>query len=316
MEQVTVIGDRLTIHRPWNGDGTASAPEAFHRQGLAFGDVLYRDVSSLRVGIVGCGATGSATAMLLARLGAQRLILFDPDRVEHTNLSRLQGATHQDADRQRLKVDVVGDMVEGFGLGARAVRITEWVGHPSARDALKSCDIIFGCTDDHDGRTLLNRLAFIYAIPVIDMGIRIDPRDPGQPVREAAGRVTVLQPGARCLMCRRVINGRRAASEHLERTNPGEYERQAREGYVVGVAGPNPAVVHLTTDVAAMAVDELVHRLSGYRAAGSCDHRVRQFHMMADRQPGTAETGECRICEDPRDWSKGDSLQPFLGRIG
>jgi hypothetical protein len=314
LERILAVGDRIAVHQP---PGTASAaPEAFHRQGLAFGDDLYRAIASLRIGVVGCGATGSATAMLLGRLGARRVALFDPDRVEDTNLNRLHGATMEHARAGAMKVETVKDMVEGFGLGAEVVVVREWIGSDIARDVLKSCDVVFGCTDDHEGRSLLNRLAYVYSVPVIDMGIRIDPRGPGQPVRGAVGRVTTLAAGARCLLCRGVIDTRRAREEQIERTDPEEYIRQREQGYIVGQVAPNPAVVHFTTDVACMAVDELVHRLTGYRPAGAVAHRVRHFHALEDRQPGAASPGVCRVCQDDSNWGMGDRLVPFLGRAG
>ena len=43
--------------------------EILGRQALAFGPALNAQLKQLRVGIVGCGGTGSATAMLLAKVG-------------------------------------------------------------------------------------------------------------------------------------------------------------------------------------------------------------------------------------------------------
>jgi len=41
-----------------------------------------------RVAIVGCGATGSAAAALLARAGIGELVIIDRDYVEASNLQR------------------------------------------------------------------------------------------------------------------------------------------------------------------------------------------------------------------------------------
>ena len=65
------------------------------------------DLRHLRVGVVGCGGTGSAVAMLLARLGVGQIALFDEDVVERTNLNRLHGARQSDADAMRPKVQAV-----------------------------------------------------------------------------------------------------------------------------------------------------------------------------------------------------------------
>lgn len=314
ISRVVVVGSRLAVHAA-EGEGQV-APDAFHRQGLAFGDDLYRSISNLRIGIVGAGATGSATAMLIGRLGGRQIVAFDPDTADTSNTSRLHSASLADAEAHLRKVDGLKRMVEGFGLGASVATVPHWVGAKEARDAIKSCDLVFGCTDDHEGRLLLNRLAYVYSVIVVDMGIRIDPRGPGQPVFGAAARVTTLVPGARCLLCRGVIDPVRAREEQIERTDPEEYLRQRDQGYIVGHAVPNPAVVHLTTDAACMAVDEVVHRLTGYRAAGSVAHRVRYFHAIEDRQPGASRPGVCRVCQDNEDWAEGDTLTPFLGRLG
>ncbi len=88
------------------------------------------------------------------------------------------------------------------------------------RDALKSCDVIFGCTDDNDGRLLLNRLAYFYLIPVIDMGLAIEPEPAGGGVRELSGRATVLAPGGSCLLCRQIVDPVLARDEDLRRRHP------------------------------------------------------------------------------------------------
>jgi molybdopterin/thiamine biosynthesis adenylyltransferase len=50
------------------------ATAAFQRQALAFGQALNQDLVALRVGVIGCGGTGSAVAMLLARLGVGQIV--------------------------------------------------------------------------------------------------------------------------------------------------------------------------------------------------------------------------------------------------
>ena len=136
---------------------------------------------------MGCGGTGSAVATLLARLGVGNLVLIDDDRVEASNLNRLHGARRSDADAMRPKVDVLAAEITGWSIGTRVVPIQAWVGDPLCRDALKSCDVLFGCTDDHDGRLFVNRFAYFYLTPVIDVGLAIDPAQEGG-FRELSGR--------------------------------------------------------------------------------------------------------------------------------
>jgi molybdopterin/thiamine biosynthesis adenylyltransferase len=309
---VRVIGRRLTLHVR----ETIEAKATMTRQSLVLGHRVNAQLRGLRVGVVGCGGTGSATAMLLARLGVGQLVLFDEDIVESSNLNRLHGARQSDADAMRPKVDVLSQEIASLGLGVRVVPMRRWIGDTSCRDALKSCDVIFGCTDDHDGRLLLNRLAYFYLIPVIDVGLAIvpDERREGR-VRELSGRTTLLAPGGPCLLCRDIVDPIRAREEDLRRRSPEEYERQKREAYVQGDGNPAPAVVTFTTATACMAVDELLDGLSDFRGQGGWSwQRVRRFDLMRDRMPG-ALARDCSICADSAYWGRGD-INPFLDRAG
>ena len=309
IDSIIAVGERIRLHaRIEDSDRTV-----FHRQELAFGPALTQTLAHLRVGVIGCGATGSATAMLLSRLGVRKLLLVDNDTVEASNLNRLLAAST--ADIGRPKVDVTREMVHNTGLGAEVQTHMGWVGDTSLRDRLKSCDVIFGCTDDHDGRALLNRLAYFYLIPVFDMGIRINVAADSV-VTHADARVTVIMPGARCLLCHGVVNPVLAREDDLLRRDPEEYARRRAEGeaYIRGGGVQNPAVVTLTTAVACMAVDELIHRVTGYRHGGSIDHRVSKYHLADVRRPGPA-AGPCAICLDSGYWGLGD-IDPFLDRVG
>ena len=121
LRMIRILGGRLDLH--YRGRGATAGPSAFHRQALAFGHALNDDLSRLRVGVVGCGGTGSAVAMLLARLGVGQIALFDNDIVDRTNLNRLHGARQQDADIMRPKVDTVAASISAMGLGVRVVPI-------------------------------------------------------------------------------------------------------------------------------------------------------------------------------------------------
>ncbi len=191
LRMVRVLGESFSLHYPGRG-GAAGLP-AFQRQALAFGPALNDDLSRLRVGVVGCGGTGGAVAPLLARLGVGQVALFDNDIVDRTNLNRLHGSRQQDADLMRRKVQVVAEAIAAMGLGVGVVPVEAWIGDPECRDALRACDIVFGCTDDHDGRLFLNRLAYYYLVPVIDIGLAIDVDQGNPPARSRGldGRVTV-----------------------------------------------------------------------------------------------------------------------------
>jgi molybdopterin/thiamine biosynthesis adenylyltransferase len=311
---IRVYGTDFAYHYPERSTGVS--PVALHRQALALGHALNRDLRMLRVGIVGCGGTGSAVAMLLARLGIGQIVLFDNDIIDQTNLNRLHGARQADADAMRPKVNVVADVIAEMGLGVRVVPIEAWVGDPQCRDALRSCDIVLSCTDDHDGRLFLNRFAYYYVIPVIDLGLAIDV-DHGEPptIKAFDGRVTVLGPKHTCLLCRGVIDPEIARAEAMRRDDPAEYEKRKAESYVLGEGNPSPAVVTFTTELACMAVNELIHRLQGFRGPeGAAANRVRKFHLNEDRRPGHRPESACPICASETIWGRGDQ-QPFMGRV-
>lgn len=314
LDVIRSVSSNWTFHRRDHDAGVQDP--AMDRQGLALGPAFNRTMKSLRIGVVGAGGTGSPLLQQLGRMGVGHLAVFDPDKVELSNLNRLYGAMHADAAMGVKKVDVAKREIERMGLGTQLVTIDSWIGAPECRDALKSMDLIFGCTDDHDGRVLLNRLAYYYLIPVIDLGLalRVAERH-GDRVLEGDGRVTVLEPGASCLICRRVVNPVIAAEEALRRNDPAEFDRRKAEAYVRGEGNPAPAVVSFTTSVATMAIEEMIQRLQQFRGpSGAIANRVRKFGQVEDFRPGAARQ-PCRVCGSPKIFGAGDVL-PFLGRAG
>lgn len=312
--RVLSIGQRiapLTELEDFNVDD-----DTYARQLLALGPAFQRMLAGLRVAIVGAGATGSAIAVLLARLGVQFLTIVDNDVVEISNLNRLHGALPDDARQARSKVDALSRHLETFRPGIHIDTFDCLVNDATCRRALTACDVAFGCTDDHDGRLWINRLAYFYSIPVIDIGIGID-YEPGCSPRilDAAGRVTVIMPGQPCLLCRGIIDQDQARADALRRENPVEYQRLSEEAYVRGAGLPNPAVVSYTTEVACMAIDELIERLTGYRQIGAIAHRIRKFRLGEDKRPGFVPTpDECPICGSCAYWGRGD-ITPFMDRL-
>jgi molybdopterin/thiamine biosynthesis adenylyltransferase len=253
------------------------------------------------------------------RLGARHIAVFDPDIVDRTNLNRLHFARQADADMGARKIDILMRQVAEAGLGVQVRGYAEWIGSPVCRDALKACDVVFGCTDDHSGRNLLNRLAYFYGIPVLDMGIRMELDENGEQFQVLDGRVTALLPGTTCLHCRGLINPDRLRAESLRRNDPEGYERERAAGYLPNEGDPAPAVVTFTTETACMAVNELIQRMHGFRGAdGSWNERVRQFHVTKDFdiRAGRSPRSGCRICDNNTAyWGRGD-MEPFLDVAG
>ena len=94
----TYTTEPRTLSEPW-----------FDRQSLALGDAGQRILRGLNVAVVGLGGTGSVAFVQLAHLGVGRITVIDGDRVEDSNVSRIIGATTQDAGTTK-KVDLAAPL--------------------------------------------------------------------------------------------------------------------------------------------------------------------------------------------------------------
>jgi molybdopterin/thiamine biosynthesis adenylyltransferase len=309
---ISVIGCKIRVSRSRTDAGEAAF---LARQAALFGKDFNPMVRALRVGVIGCGGTGSAVVSLLTRLGIGFLALIDNDTIDITNLNRVHGSRVADVSTSLAKVDILAREIEAAGLGNHVVVRKAWVGDPELRDLLRSCDVLFGCTDDHQGRLTLNRLAHYYGIPLIDVGLRM--RSARNDTNyDMTGRVSTIRPGTPCLICLGVVNLQRAAAEGLRRNDPAEFERRKAEAYVDGGGDPAPAVVTFTTSIACAAVDELIQGLTGFRGGNGMTHnRIRRFDRVEDRAMTCRPVSSCPICGSEVVWGRGDS-NPFLGVIG
>ena len=308
VSMVRVIGETILFYYP---DRTAfyESPEAFDRQKLAFGNSLIQDLSKLKVTVVGVGATGSATALLLTRLGIGELCLIDKDKIEESNLNRLHGAKLSDVGKY--KVDVLKKYIEDIGLGTCVFVEKDWVSNNKSIEHLKTSDVIFCCTDDNAGRILLNRFAYFYLTPVIDMGLVISLKKDSQELQNLQGRISYLFPGGDCLITKGNIDMDIAYSENLKRNEPENYKKLVEEAYVIGEGNPAPAVVTFTTQIASMAVNEMLNRFLGFNKEAYSPTKIYFFHRGIEIHPENITNNECRICGSSNYWGRGD-MQPFL----
>ena len=253
-----MVGDRWRL---WPAFGSAldwADDAVFDRNVRAFGAPVQRMIGMLRIGVVGCGGTGSAVAEQLVRLGARNLLLVDADTLTASNVTRVYGSTPADVGKPKTNVlaaqlgriapDLDCQIVKGRCTSQRVAK------------SLASTDLIFGCTDDNAGRLVLSRLCYWFLTPVIDMGVLLT-SDADGTLDGIHGRITVLTPGTACLFCRGRIDLARAAAETQA---PEEHRRLESEGYAPALGDIEPAVVTFTTMTAALAVSELLERLVGY----------------------------------------------------
>lgn len=255
--RVLVVGDRVALLPDLDSERPELDASMFDRNVRAFGTGIQAALGQLRIGIVGCGGTGSAVAEQLVRLGARAVLLIDPDVIADSNVTRVYGSTLADVGRP--KAEVLCNHLAALAGDGLFRAVTQSLLEESVARSLTSCDVVFGCTDDNAGRLILTRLAAYYLLPLIDCGVLISSSD--GTIDAIHGRVTVQTPGAGCLVCRNRIDLARAAAEQLLEE---EREARQREGYAPELGAAEPAVVTFTTAVAAQAVTELLDRLVGF----------------------------------------------------
>lgn len=312
-------GDRIPIERMWQvGDawrlvrsfdsGAAPLPDVFDRNIRAFGMDIQATLGDLRVAVVGAGGTGSAVAEQLVRLGVRRLLLIDVDTLSASNVTRVYGSSAADVGRP--KVEVLRDHLVSIAPDLACRVEQSMITLERTARLLAGCDLVFGCTDDNAGRLVLSRLATYHLTPVIDMGILLS-SDANGGLTGIDGRVTVLSPGAACLVCRNRVDLARAATELM---TPEERTRLESEGYAPALGRAEPAVVAFTTSVAAAAVGELLERLIGYGPSPRPNEILMRWH---DREISTnrAEPTPRHYCaHDSGKWGMGNE-QPFLEQV-
>ncbi len=302
----TPITDLFPTSCSRSGEGDNEPAPWLSRQVLAFGEAGQQRLQAVRVGVVGCGGTGAAVVQMLAHLGVRHLVLVDADVVELTNLNRLVGATRADARRGRFKVHVARRLARRVNPAARVRVLSVPVGDPQAVVALKGMDMLFGCTDNHSSRLILNQLAVQYLIPYLDLGAGLRAAPDGR-LAAAGGQVRLVRPGHFCLACIDGIDRTQAARDLM---SPLAWQRRVARGYVQNADMPTPAVLFLNNAIASLAVAEFVSLWTGYRAPTS----LLYFDLLHSRL--TPAEGEhqpsCVACGVGGSLALGD-LEPLPG---
>jgi molybdopterin/thiamine biosynthesis adenylyltransferase len=298
------VGESWRLTRSFNAS-EPHIPAIFDRSVRAFGPAIQGTLGDLRVGIVGCGGTGSAVAEQLARLGVRHLVLIDADTLTDSNVTRVFGSTPLAVGKS--KVEVLRKHLQTIAPDLECAVFNSMVTLRLTARNLVGCDVVFGCTDDNAGRLVLSRFSTFLAVPVIDVGVLLSSDERGQ-LTGIDGRVTILMPGAACLVCRDRIDTARAA---IELRSPEERRRLQDEGYAPALAGIEPAVVTFTSAVASAAITELLDRLIGFGPTPRPTEVLLRWH---DREISTnrAKPRSRHYCDpDSEKIGKGDT-EPFL----
>ncbi len=148
--------------------------ERYSRQMLfpGIGAAGQNHLATAHVAIIGVGATGAATASLLARAGVGNLILVDRDFVEPSNLQRQILFDEADAQAALPKAEAARRKIALFN---SAIQVNAHIADlvpGNIHELLGKADLLLDCTDNFETRYLLNDYAvqqqkpWIYAAAV------------------------------------------------------------------------------------------------------------------------------------------------------
>ncbi len=256
------------------------------RSVLVWGDGGQRALRDTTVAVVGVGGTGSHVVVQLAHLGIGKVVLVDPDHIEATNLNRVVGAVAADVGRSKVEV---------LARAANAIRPELVVDTVAASlldiDAaqLASSDLVICCTDGHGSRAVLAELAAQYLVPLIDLGVEIQPAANGT---RAGGGVRVIRPGGPCLQCMGILDPALVREEFL---TDAEREKERRRGYLRESEVTAPSVVAINGAAASLAVTEALDLLLGLFVI----EPVRLLYRAETRSVTTAAVRrdpDCYVC--------------------
>jgi len=156
--------------------------ERYSRQVLfrGIGAEGQRRLATARVAMVGCGATGSAVASLLARAGVGTLRIIDRDYVEPSNLQRQSLFDENDAADSVPKAIAAARKIAAFNSAIVVEPQVADLTPDNVESLLAGFDLILDGTDNFETRYLVNDYTvaqgrpWIYAAAVGSYGVTMD----------------------------------------------------------------------------------------------------------------------------------------------
>jgi molybdopterin/thiamine biosynthesis adenylyltransferase len=126
-----------------------------------------RKLAAARVAIVGCGATGSALAQLLARAGVGTLRIIDRDYVEPSNLQRQSLFDESDAAESLPKAIAAARRIATFNSQIVVESKVDDLVPRNIEALLEGMHLILDGTDNFETRYLINDYALNQSLPWI-----------------------------------------------------------------------------------------------------------------------------------------------------
>lgn len=122
-----------------------------------------------KAAVIGCGGLGGYVAEELARLGVGRLVLFDGDQLELTNLNRQILATEKNLGQW--KVEAAQERLQAVNSTIEVEGIRDWFQEESGATQLQGVDLVFDALDSIPARLALERICHSLDIPLVFAGI-------------------------------------------------------------------------------------------------------------------------------------------------
>jgi hypothetical protein len=194
-----------------------AAEERWSRIAGALGDYAWRRLCRLHYLIVGCGRNGSLIAHALARIGAHRMTLVDPDTTE---LCNLDGDGYLPDHITRPKADALAESLRAVNPTIEAQPLAYSVSDSRILPAVREADVLITAVDDDGARWAVAHLSVLYLKPMLDIGTGALHTESGEPLIGAD--IRWLVPGECCLLC----TGGVANLQQVEVVRQGLYAEQ------------------------------------------------------------------------------------------
>lgn len=305
VDEVKIVGKKFQKIYPTSSPASADSrlSEMHQRQILAVGEEAQIRIQQMKVGIVGLGGIGSQVFQQLAHLGVRYFVLIDPDVVEESNRSRLVGSKSEDAKARTPKVAIMKRIAGDIDSRIKIMAIQDSIYNLSVARTLIDVDVVFCCTDNLHSRMVLNRMAFQYLIPLIDLGIDIQASQEGK-ITSAGGRVMTMLPDGPCLDCMGMLDAQ-VISDEISSLGEGVLTTGA---YVTGAEVPNPSVISLNGVVASLGVTEFLNMLTELESRrGQDTYKVYRVLDGDVRAVAMKPINQCAICKEVQ--AQGDAVQ-------
>lgn len=127
--------------------------DRYHRQSL----IQWWDqqrVRKTRILVIGAGALGNEILKLLALIGSGYTLVYDPDHIERSNLSRT--VLFRESDEGQGKAEVAVRRMREINADVKAVAYTENILVKAGLGVFHWADVVIGAVDNREARVFIN----------------------------------------------------------------------------------------------------------------------------------------------------------------